>query len=79
MSSFHRLENYGCNHIEGEFIEPSFETKYRGIWQCRWTIKGMDEFASEPPFESLTKSEQREIKTVSRIVFYFTHGKVPNI
>jgi hypothetical protein len=79
MSMFHRLEKYGTNHIDGDYICVSFETEHRGIWQCRWSESGMGEFPSEPPFESLRESEQAEIKEVGLIVFKLTHDNIPNI
>lgn len=76
MAMFNGIEDYGDNHIEGEYIELAFDTKYRGIWQCRWTQAGMSQYASEPPFESLTTSEQKQIREEAQIVFKLTHGKV---
>ncbi len=77
MSSFHRIENYGNNHIKGAFLELSFDTEYRGYWQCRVTNTGLSEYSSEPPFESLKADEQKEIKEVAGIVFYLTHDEWP--
>lgn len=79
MSLLHRIEKYGNNHIEGPFLELSFDTEYRGIWQCHLALNGMSQFSSEPPLESLKKEEQEAIKEIGMVVFYFTHGKVPNI
>ena len=78
MSLLHRVEEYGDNHIEGQYLSLSFETKYRGIWQCRWTNQGMSEFAAEPSFESLRGAEQQAIKEIAPYVFYLTHGNFPN-
>jgi hypothetical protein len=77
MTIFHRLEKYGTNHIEGKFITVSFDTEYRGVWQCRWTTNGMDTFPQEPPLHSLKAEEQTAIKEIGPIVFYFTHDEFP--
>lgn len=78
MSMLHRVEEYGDNHIEGEYLVLSFDTKYRGIWQCRWTGNGMSEFPSQHPFESLTDDEQKAINEIGTYVFYVTHNTIPN-
>lgn len=77
MSMLHRIEKYGRNHIEGEFLLLSFDTEYRGIWQCRWTMQGMDQLRDEPPLESLKQSEQDAIREIGLIVFTFTFGELP--
>lgn len=79
MPMLNRIENYGNNHIEGEFLELAFDTEYRGIWQCRWTMTGMSQYSSEPPLESLKKAEQKQIRRESLIIFKFTFGKLPNL
>lgn len=77
MSMLHRIERYGGNYPDGAFVEASFKTNHRGYWQCRVTSDGMKQFASEPPFETLRASEQRQIKQTAAIIFYFTFGAWP--
>lgn len=82
MTILHNVERYGTrgdwrDPSAEKFVELSFETKYRGIYQCGCNDSGLYHFQSEPPFESLTKEEQNEIKEISKIVFYITHGKLP--
>ena len=77
MSILHRVEKYGDNHIEGKFVNLSFDTKFRKHWQCRVTNTGLHEFAAEPPLHSLTGEEQKAIKEIAGIVYYFTHDEWP--
>ncbi len=78
MSLLHRVEDYGYKDNNKGYISLSFNTKYRGIWQCLWTNKGMSEFPAEPSFESLKAEEQQTIEEVGPYVFYLTHGNFPN-
>lgn len=77
MSIFHRLEEYGQNAIYGKYVIVSFETKYRGIWQCRWTETGRDSIKPEPSIETLTEEEQRQVDLIGPIVYTFTYGQPP--
>lgn len=77
MTIFHRIEDYGDNHIEGKFLTLSFNTAHRGIWQCRFTNNGMDQYPQEPAFHTLKSEEQTAIKEIGGIVFYFTHNEWP--
>lgn len=75
MAMLDRLEAYGDSQIEGKYLQLSFDTKYRGIWQCRWSEDGgMSQYAAEPPFESLTKEEQKQVRQECQIIFLFTFG-----
>jgi hypothetical protein len=79
MPMLNSIEKYGDNHIDGCFVVLSFDTDHRGIWQCRFSESGMGQFASEPPFESLKESEQKQVKREGMIIFIFTHSFAPNI
>lgn len=68
MSILHRVEDVHDHHV-ARYVTLSFDTKYRGIWQCKYGSSGITEFASEPPFETLTKEEQEEVEKVGAIVW----------
>jgi hypothetical protein len=75
MTIFHRIEDYGTNHIEGEYLTISFDTKYRGIWQCSITHNGLQQYPQEPDLHTLKEEEQEAVKEIGGIVFYLTHGE----
>lgn len=77
MSILSRVEKYGLDPAEGRYLRLSFETEYRGVWQCRWSHTGMSEFPNEPPFESLKQSEQEAVEEIGPIVFFLTFGEWP--
>lgn len=79
MSILYRVEDFYENHIEGPVVELTFDTKYRGKWQCRCTGNQIKEYNSEPPFESLTKEEQKQIKQIAQYVHYITFADDNNI
>jgi len=79
MSILHRVEDFYHNHIEGNVVELSFNTKYRGVWQCRVTVGNIKEYNSEPPFESLTEEEQQKIKQIGRYVHSVTFADDSNL
>lgn len=78
MTIFHRLERYGhSGPLENTYIIVSYETQHRGLWQCKFSNSGLRELDAEPPFESLTAEEQRAVKEIGAIVYYFTHEELP--
>jgi hypothetical protein len=79
MAEFHRLEAYGYDHKEGNFLNISFRTGYRGIWQCHVTESGIGEFTNEPSFQTLKSADRKDIKEISMVVFYLTHNEVPSL
>lgn len=77
MTIVHRLEDSGFNIPRGNYIIVSFETEYRGIWQCKWTEVGLEELDVEPSIETLKTKHEQAIREIGPIMFYFTHGLWP--
>lgn len=77
MSMFYRIEARGVDGHGDKFVEVSFDTGYRGYWRCRCIEGDFVEIQTEPPFHSLKKDDQQEIKEVMPIIYYWTHGELP--
>lgn len=71
------IESWGEDHIRGKYVTLLFETEYNGIWRCTWEKNGLKEWDQEPSFHFLLADEQKAIKQIGPIVFYFTHGVEP--
>jgi hypothetical protein len=55
----------------------SFDTKYRGTWECLWTYDGLEEYDIEPSFYELTEEEQQEIHEIGPFIYYLSFGEIP--
>jgi len=75
MVTFHDIEKYGIDSEGEPFVELSFKTEHRGIFQCGWDGE-LYQFSSEPPFNTLKGSEQKDIEEIAKFVFYITHGEL---
>lgn len=77
MAILESVEDFGHDACEKKYVKVLFSTDYKGYYQYCCTERDFGRGREEPPLHSLKETDQKEIKRVSAIIYYFTHGELP--